>query len=159
MVAASKDERYYILLYTTPDRSMTHADGEAWAIRRAGRTVDELGRPAVSFGLDKPGGSQMRKLTTPNVNQPMAIVLDGEVYTAPNLNSAIGSSGVITGSFGEKEITYLIRVLAAGSLEARLSQEPISTSILGPSIGQDNLVRGLEAVAISVAAADGARIA
>ena len=151
LVAESKDGRYYVLLYTTPDRSMTHSDGEAWAIRKAGRTVDELGRPAVSFGLDKPGGSRMRKLTTPNVNQPMAIVLDGEVYTAPNLNSAIGSSGVIQGSFGEQEITYLIRVLAAGSLEARLSQEPISTSILGPSIGQDNLVRGLEAVAISVA--------
>ena len=42
-------------------------------------------------------------------------------------------------------------MLAAGSLEARLSPEPISSSILGPSIGQDNLVRGLEAVAISVA--------
>ena len=93
----------------------------------------------------------MRNLTGPNVNQPMAIVLDGEVYTAPNLNSAIGSNGIIQGNFGEAEITYLIRVLAAGSLEARLSPEPISSSILGPSIGQDNLVRGLEAVAISVA--------
>ena len=151
MVAEEKEGRYYLLLYTTPEKSLTHADGQEWAIRRAGRTVDELGRPAVSFGLDQPGGGRMRKLTTPNVNQPMAIVLDGEVYTAPNLNSQIGSSGVITGNFGEAEITYLIRVLAAGSLEARLSQEPISTSILGPSIGQDNLVRGLEAVAISVA--------
>ena len=151
LVAAEKEGRYYLLLYTTPERSLTHADGEQWAIRRAGRTVDDLGRPAVSFGLDASGGSKMRKLTTPNINQPMAIVLDGEVYTAPNLNSAIGSSGVIQGNFGEAEITYLIRVLAAGSLEARLSQEPISTSILGPSIGQDNLVRGLEAVAISVA--------
>ena len=151
LVAAEKEGRYYILLYTTPDRSMTHADGDDWAIRRASRTVDDLGRPAVAFGLDQPGGSRMRKLTAPNVNQPMAIVLDGEVYTAPNLNSQIGSNGVIQGNFGDAEITYLIRVLAAGSLEARLSQEPISTSILGPSIGQDNLVRGLEAVAISVA--------
>ncbi len=151
LVAAEKDGRYFILLYTTPDRSLTHADGEKWAIRRANRTVDDLGRPAVSFGLDQPGGSRMRNLTGPNVNQPMAIVLDGEVYTAPNLNSAIGSNGIIQGNFGEAEITYLIRVLAAGSLEARLSPEPISSSILGPSIGQDNLVRGLEAVAISVA--------
>ena len=151
LVAAEKEGRYYVLLYTTPDRSLTHGEGEEWAIRRAGRTVDDLGRPAVSFGLDTPGGTRMRKLTAPNVNEPMAIVLDGEVYTAPNLNSAIGSSGVIQGNFADAEITYLIRVLAAGSLEARLSQEPISTSILGPSIGQDNLVRGLEAVAISVA--------
>ncbi len=150
LVAAEKDGKQYVLLYVTPEKSMTHTDGDSWAIRRASRTIDDLGRPAVSFGLDSAGGGRMRRLTSPNVNQPMAIVLDGEVYTAPNLNSAIGSSGIISGNFGEAEITYLIRVLAAGSLEARLSSEPISTSILGPAIGQDNLVRGLEAVAISV---------
>ncbi len=150
LVAGEKDGRRYILLYVTPEKSMTHTSGDNWAIKQASQTIDDLGRPAVSFGLDSAGGSRMRRLTSPNVNQPMAIVLDGEVYTAPNLNSAIGSRGIIQGNFGEAEITYLIRVLAAGSLEARLSSEPISTSILGPALGQDNLVRGLEAVAISV---------
>ena len=151
LVADEKDGRYYVLLYVTPDKSLDKATDADWSIRRAGRTIDDLGRPAVSFGLDKSGGREMRRLTTPNVNQPMAIVLDGEVYTAPNLNSAIGDRGVIQGNFGDAEINYLIRVLAAGSLDARMSPEPISASILGPSIGQDNLVRGLEAVAISVA--------
>ena len=150
LVDGEKDGRRYILLYVTPEKSMTHTSGDNWAIKQASQTIDDLGRPAVSFGLDSAGGSRMRRLTSPNVNQPMAIVLDGEVYTAPNLNSAIGSRGIIQGNFGEAEITYLIRVLAAGSLEARLSSEPISTSILGPALGQDNLVRGLEAVAISV---------
>lgn len=150
LVAAEKDGKYYILLYTTPDKSLDRNSESDWSIRRAGRTIDDLGRPAVTFGLDKNGGREMRRLTTPHTNQPMAIVLDGEVYTAPNLNSAIGDRGVIQGSFGEAEISYLIRVLAAGSLDARMSSEPISASILGPSIGQDNLVRGLEAVAISV---------
>ena len=149
LVAAEKDGRRFILLYVSPEKSMTHTAGDNWAIRQASQTIDDLGRPAVSFGLDSAGGSMMRRLTSPNINQPMAIVLDGEVYTAPNLNSAIGSRGIIQGNFGEAEVKYLIRVLAAGSLEARLSPEPISTSILGPALGQDNLVRGLEAVAIS----------
>lgn len=150
LVADQKSDTYYLLLYDTPSKSMTHRNGEQWGIRRTSRAVDDLGRPAVSFGLDAPGGTMMRKLTTPNVNQPMAIVLDGEVFTAPNLNSAIGSSGIIQGSFDADEVVYLIRVLAAGSLEARLSPEPISVSVLGPSIGQDNLTRGLKAVALSV---------
>jgi SecD/SecF fusion protein len=150
IVADAKADTTYLLLYDTPAKSLTHRDGEEWGIRRAARTVDDLGRPAVSFSLDAAGGTSMRKLTAPNVNQPMAIVLDGEVFTAPNLNSAIGSSGIIQGGFSPSEITYLIRVLAAGSLEARLSPEPISVSVLGPSIGQDNLARGLEAVALSV---------
>ncbi|MCH2161324.1 MAG: protein translocase subunit SecD [Phycisphaerales bacterium] len=152
LVAAEKDDRYYLLLYDSPAKSMTHDGGSKWAIERATRQVDDLGRPAVGFNLDTSGGSFMRKLTAPHVNQPMAIVLDGEVYTAPNLNSAIGSSGIIQGSFSESEIKYLIRVLAAGSLEARMSPEPISMSVLGPSIGQDNLSRGLWAVGYSVIA-------
>ena len=150
LVADGKDGVIYVLLYDTPSKSMTHDDGSDWGIRNANRTVDDLGRPAVAFGLDPAGGSAMRALTSPNVDQPMAIVLDGEVFTAPNLNSAIGSTGIIQGSFSDDEVTYLIRVLAAGSLEARLSPEPISVSVLGPSIGQDNLGRGLKAVGLSV---------
>ena len=92
LVADQKDGRYYVLLYVTPEKSLDRGSDD-WAIRRAGRTVDELGRPSVSFGLDKSGGREMRRLTTPHVGQPMAIVLDGEVYTAPNLKGAIGDRG------------------------------------------------------------------
>ena len=80
----------------------------------------------------------------------MAIVLDGQVYTAPTLQSRIGGSGQITGSFGEEEIRYLIRVLSAGALEGQLSPEPVSVSVLGPSLGSDNLQKGLLAVGLSV---------
>ncbi len=74
------------------------------------------------------------------------------VYTAPNLNSKIGDRGQITGNFSEKEIDYLVRVLASGSLGARLSPEPVSVSVLGPAMGKDNLQRGLNSVLISVPA-------
>jgi SecD/SecF fusion protein len=145
------DGNVYVLLWTTPDRSLTHEPGgKEWAMKAAGRTVDELGRVAVSFQLDDSGGTEMGRLTGANVGQPMAIVLDNQVYSAPNLNSKINSSGQISGNFSDKDIDYLVRVLAAGSLGARLSPEPVSVSVLGPAMGKDNLQRGLDSVLISV---------
>ena len=150
IVASERDGKIYILLYTTPEKSMTHDGDQNWSMQRTFRTVDELGRPAVGFSLDPSGGRAMSGLTGPNIQQPMAIVLDGQVYSAPNLNSRIGDRGVISGNFATAEVDYLVRVLAAGALEARLSKEPISTSVLGPSIGADNLGKGLQAVLLAV---------
>ncbi len=135
---------YYLLIYDIESKKLTHEGGmPEWSLTSAFRTQDTLGRPAVGFELDQQGGLAMRRLTGPHVQQPMAIVLDSEVYSAPNLNSAIGGRGVVEGSFSELELSYLIRVLAAGSLEARLSPEPIAQNEIGPSIGFDNLRRGL----------------
>ncbi len=151
-VADVYDGQYYMLLYTLPAKSMTHAADAAWTIQSTFRSPDQLGRPAVSFRLDPYGGTLMARLTGAHVGKPMAIVLDGQVYSAPTLQSQISSSGIITGNFSQTEINYLIRVLAAGSLEARLSPEPIAINTLGPSIGEDNLKRGQEAFIISIIA-------
>ena len=94
----------------------------------------------------------MGRMTGSHVNEPMAIVLDGQVYTAPNLNSQINGQGQIMGSFSQSEIQYLLQVLTAGSLEARLSHDPIAVNIIGPTIGVDNLNRGLSALGWSVIA-------
>ena len=150
LVAGERDGKIYLLLYVTPEKSMTHENGEQWSMKRTYRTPDDLGRDAVGFSLDTNGGRLMSQLTAPNIDQPMGIILDGQVYSAPNLNSRISDRGIIQGSFSAEEISYLIRVLAAGALEARLSPEPISTSVLGPSIGADNLGKGLEAVMLAV---------
>jgi SecD/SecF fusion protein len=152
IVAAEHQGEFYVLLYTTDARSMTHAGGRKWAIQSAFRTADDLGRPAVGFSLDQPGGMMMGRLTGPHVNQSMAIVLDGQVYSAPNLNSQISGRGIIQGTFSAEELDYLIRVLVAGTLEARLSTEPISTNVLGSSLGEENLRSGMMACVISVAA-------
>jgi SecD/SecF fusion protein len=142
--AASYGGDYYLLIYDTDARKLTHEDPrQQWSIVSAGPTVDDLGRPAVAFNLDNPGGIAMRRLTGANVGEPMAIILDEQVYSAPNINSPIGSSGIIQGSFSEAELNYLIRVLAAGSLEARLSAEPIAEMQIAPELGRDNLERGL----------------
>ena len=142
LVAAERNGQFYLLLYTTDQESMTHQGDKQWSILSAGPASDQLGRPAVSFRLDQSGAGLMGRLTGAHTKEPMAIVLDGAVYSAPNINSQITSSGIIQGSFSQSEINYLTRVLAAGSLEAALSDRPISINILGPSLGADNLTRG-----------------
>lgn len=152
LVAAESAGEIYLLLYDSPAKSLTHSDGAPWGLTNAYRTVDQrLGSEAVGFQLDQAGGQRMSQLTGAHVGEPMAIVLDDEVYSAPRLNSMISDSGVVTGQFSQEEISYLIRVLTAGSLEAKVSSDPISVNILGPSIGADNLSKGLEATIISVA--------
>ncbi len=152
LVAATHDGRIFVLLYTTDAMSMTHGGSAPWAMKRAAADRDELGKPCVAFQTDQQGGLLMARLTGANVGKQMAIVLDGEVYTAPTLQSQIPGNGRITGKFSLADVTYLIRVLEGGELEAKLSEEPVSTSILGPAVGRDNLHRGLEAVFYSVIA-------
>ena len=150
--AAEYDGDIYILLYGDVARSMTHSKGNKWSVTSAYQSADQFGRPSVAFRLDGTGASLMGRMTGSHVNEPMAIVLDGQVYTAPNLNSQINGQGQITGSFSIGEIQYLLQVLAAGSLEARLSHDPIAVNIIGPTIGVDNLSRGLSALGWSVVA-------
>ncbi|MBC8310196.1 MAG: protein translocase subunit SecD [Phycisphaerales bacterium] len=150
--AAEYNGDIYILLYSDDARSMTHQAGNKWSVTSAYQSADQFGRPSVAFRLDGAGASQMGRMTGSHINEPMAIVLDGQVYTAPNLQSQINGQGQITGSFSQSEIQYLLQVLAAGSLEARLSHDPIAVNIIGPTIGVDNLTRGLSALGWSVAA-------
>jgi SecD/SecF fusion protein len=152
MVAAQHEGQVYVLLYDTDAMSMTHAPGQVWSMKSARRDADEFGRPCVAFQLDQQGGIAMGRLTGANLQRPMGIVLDGELYTAPTLQSQINGSGRITGNFSNEDITYLIRVLEGGELEAKLKPEPVSVSILGPALGKDNLARGFEALLLSSAA-------
>jgi preprotein translocase subunit SecD len=126
LVAAERNGQHYLLLYVIEPRSMTHEGGQVWTVARVFPTVDNFGRPAVGFQLDGPGGRFMNRISAPHVGEPMAIVLDGEVYSAPRINAAIGSNGIIQGNFSTAELSYLRRVLVAGSLEADISREPLS---------------------------------
>lgn len=138
----------YMLCWDTRGQRLTEDDGE-WSLASAGQTQDQLGRPAISFTMDPFGADKLGSLTEKNVQRRMAVLLDDEVYTAPNLNSRISNSGIIEGTFNQTEIDYVVRVLSAGSLKTKLSDEPISRSILGPELGADNLERGLKAGVIS----------
>ncbi|RLS66679.1 MAG: protein translocase subunit SecD [Planctomycetota bacterium] len=150
LVAGAFGGEIYILLYDSEAKSMTHSAGNSWALTNARVGTDELGRADVVFSLDNPGSQLMARFTTQNRGALLSIVLDDEVFNAATIQGVISSTGSISGNFGPEEIAYLTRVLTAGSLDAKVSNDPISISILGPSIGADNLSKGLEATVISV---------
>jgi SecD/SecF fusion protein len=138
------DGQYYMLCWDTRTTRLTQSEG-SWGIARAYQGQDEVGRPSIQFEMNPRGAVLLGELTKNHVNQKMAVLLDDEVYTAPNLQSAISNSGQIMGDFSAEEITYIIRVLSAGSLASKLSPEPISTNVLGPELGADNLRKGMYA--------------
>ncbi len=140
---------YYILAWDTRNTRLTPAEGE-WSVASARRGVDPLGLPAIDFTMDPRGARLLGQLTGANVGKPMGILLDDQVYTAPTLNSAISSSGQITGRFSEEEIQYVVRVLGGGALQAKLSPNPISRNAVGPQLGYDNLQKGLFAGIVSL---------
>ncbi len=143
-VVEEYEGEYYMLAWDARNLRMTQDDGH-WAVERAFQTSDQLGKPAIGFKMDPVGASLLGDLTGPNLGEPMAVLLDDEVFTAPNLNGRISSNGIIQGDFTPAEIDYVARVLNAGSLQAKLSAEPISENTIAPELGQDNLDAGIRA--------------
>ncbi len=151
LVAEERDGRYYILLYDEPGLRITQAEG-SWSLTNAFPQQDQYGRPSIGFQMDPRGASLLGDLTGENRQRPMAIVLDDEIYTSATIISRISQAGQITGTFSNEEIQYIVRTLAAGSLQAKLGETPISQSTIAPDLGQDNLDRGLAASAIALVA-------
>jgi len=150
-IGAERDGVYYMLLYDVPGLRLTPAEGD-WSLTSAFRTTDDLGKPAIGFRMDTVGARLLGELTGENVNRPMAVLLDDRVYTAPNLQSRISTQGVITGNFPAREIEYLVRTLSAGSLQAKLSPEPLSMHGIGPELGADNVRSGFMSALIALIA-------
>ena len=77
--------------------------------------------PTVSFTLDRLGAQKFGRATTDNVGKRLAIVLDGEIVSAPNINEPITSgNGMISGNFTFQEATDLALLLRSGALPTPL---------------------------------------
>ncbi len=98
-------------------------------------------QPVLGFEFDQVGRSKFGKLTERNIGKPLAIILDGILYSAPNINERIPGRGIIEGNFTQEEVNDLIAVMRAGSLPADLELEMETT--VGPSLGKDSIRRGL----------------
>ena len=92
--------------------------------------------------LRSEAGEQMRKLTRANIGRPMAIILDGEVLSAPTINGEFGSNFEITGGFGEQEARDLSSALM-NPLENPLLVEQSST--ISPTYGAETVKQGIYA--------------
>ena len=149
-VVASFGDKYYVLASNERNRTLLRGTGDqrSWKLERARPTQDEMGRRAIGFLLDERGGKIFYNVTKNNPDRPLCILLDGLAISAPNIDPTggpIGRSGRITGSFSQTEQQDMVDKLNAGSLPARLIEQPISIRTIGPSIGADNRNKGIRA--------------
>jgi len=99
----------------------------------------------VNFSLNQQGAQTFGELTRLNVRKRMAIVLDGNIYSAPTIQDHIaGGEGVITGRFSDEEARDLAIVLRAGALPAPL--QILQNLTVGATLGQDSIDAGKKAV-------------
>ena len=98
-------------------------------------------KPVIGFEFDQSGRSKFGRLTERNIGKPLAIILDGTLYSAPIIRDRIPGKGIVEGNFTQEEVNDLIAVMRAGSLPADLELEMETT--VGPSLGKDSINRGL----------------
>ena len=80
-------------------------------VTRASMGRGQMGDPEIDFTLTDDAGARFGKVTRDNMGKRLAIILDGELYTAPTINGAIDKNGQITGHFTDKEAQDLASVL------------------------------------------------
>ena len=102
-------------------------------------------RPVINFTLDKEGADIFYKLTSANVGQTLAIVLDGKVRAGARISEAIRGNVQVSG-FARQEAQNLAVVLRTGALPVDLQIE--SEQAVGASLGQDAIHQGLQAITL-----------
>ena len=110
-------------------------------LTNAQASFDQNNRPAVSFQFNPSGGRKFGAYTRNNIGSPFAIVLDGEVISAPVIQSHIpGGSGIITGNFSVEESNRLAILLREGALPAEINV--LEQRTIGPELGSDSIKSG-----------------
>ena len=98
--------------------------------------------PQVSMSMNTEGANIWARMTKENIGRQIAIVLDGMVYSYPNVQNEItGGSSQITGNFTLEEAEDLANVLKSGKLPAPATI--IQEQVVGPSLGAESINAGL----------------
>ncbi len=104
-------------------------------------------QPTVSIAFNREGAKKFARITGNNVGARLAIVLDGNVKSAPVIKERIPSGeGVIQGRFSPDEANDLSIILRAGALPAPVIIEEERT--VGPLLGLDSIQSGVKAIII-----------
>lgn len=115
------------------DAAVAEFDGFQWMIR---------------FELTPEGGAVFGPFTGSRIGEPMAIVLDGEVLSAPTIQARLDTGGVITGQFTESEARQLALQLRSGALPIPLRVE--SAEQVGATLGQESVEMSIRAGVVGV---------
>jgi SecD/SecF fusion protein len=124
------------------------------SVTNASVSPDETGKAAVSLKMNTTGARLWGEMTTAAFNdqkKQIAVVLDDKVVSAPNVNSPIlTGDSQITGNYTMEEAQDFARILQVGKLPAKT--KIIQESVVGPSLGQDNINKSLSSLAIGLLA-------
>jgi SecD/SecF fusion protein len=109
---------------------------------------DQNGRPCVSMPFNVDGARRWAALTKANLQRSVAIVLDNNVYSAPNVETEItGGNSKITGNFTAEDTRDLANVLKSGKMPA--PTKIVSEEIVGPTLGAESIRLGVWSCAIA----------
>ena len=118
-------------------------------VTRASSEFDNLQGQVVSMTMNDEGARQWSRITGSNIGKAIAIVLDDQVYSFPNVNGQIdGGRSQITGHFTVEEANDLSNVLESGKMVARVNVA--SESVIGPSLGKESIHKGLVSFIIAL---------
>ena len=131
---------------------VTTADGraplEGDVVTFAKDEFDQHGRPQVSMTMNSEGAREWAALTKANVGKAIAIVLDGVVYSAPNVKGEItGGQSVISGNFTIEDTKDLANTLKSGRMPA--PAKIVQEEVVGPTLGAQSIQQGLISFAIA----------
>jgi SecD/SecF fusion protein len=135
----------FLVIHDPPERVVTGK-----YLTRAQPSMDDNGQLAVAFTFSAIGGQRFSNLTgkhqpdaTDGFHRKLAVLLNGDIQTAPRLITRISTNGQITGNFKREEIDELVNVLNAGALEVPLVQQPVSEFTISPTLGVDVQTKGM----------------
>jgi len=101
-------------------------------------------KPDVTFRLDSKGTQDFSDLTSNNVDNTLAVLLDNKIKAYANISEAITGGSVRVSGFNSEEAVDLATLLKTGSLPVEL--EIISQEAIGASLGEDTIEQGLKAI-------------
>ncbi len=109
------------------------------------RYDSEFNEPYVALTFNSIGAMIFHQITRENIKKRLAIILDGNVYSAPVIQDAIpGGRAQVTGSFTTEEARDLAIVLRAGALPAPVII--LENRTVGPSLGKDSIEQGVTSI-------------
>ena len=138
---------------TTPYWELVALKGEAAlegdAVVQASSEYDNLQGNMVNMKMNDRGAKEWATITRNNMGRAIAIVLDNNVYSFPNVNNEItGGSSQITGNFTLEEANDLANVLKSGKMSAKV--EVVSNNVIGPSLGAEAIEMGFISFIVAI---------
>jgi len=135
---ADNGNEYYTLYLVNKNPELTGG-----VITDANANIDpSTSAPIVNMTMDSDGATQWARITGANVGKRIAIILDGVVFSAPNVKGKIpGGRSQIEGMENMEEAKLLEIVLKAGALPAPV--DIIEERTVGPSLGEDSINKGV----------------